>query len=220
LYHLPLSPFCRKIRLVLREKGLDFSLVEENPWEKRYELLKLNHACQVPVLLESGDKIAIADSTVIFEYLEEVYPDVPLLPKDSVERAEARRLQQWFDIRFYNEVTVKLLHERVYKRFLKKGMPDSASIRAGTQNIKSHLKYISWLLYRRNWLAGSQLTIADFAAAAHLSVLDYISDVPWEESNLAKQWYARIKSRPAFRELLHDYIGGIPMPAHYPDLDF
>jgi glutathione S-transferase len=94
------------------------------------------------------------------------------------------------------------------------------AIRAGRTNIRYHLKYIGYLIGQRNWLAGDQLTYADLAAAAHLSCVDYLGDVPWDEDDTAKHWYARVKSRPAFRALLADRIAGMPPPAHYADLDF
>ena len=72
----------------------------------------------------------------------------------------------------------------------------------------------------REWLAGPNLSLADFAAAAHLSCLDYIGDVDWRLSRATKDWYARIKCRPGFRTLLADRVPGLTPPAHYVDLDF
>ena len=70
------------------------------------------------------------------------------------------------------------------------------------------------------WLAGDALSLADIAAAAHLSAIDYLGDVPWSDHEVAKEWYARIKSRPSFRPLLTDHIPGLAPPKHYTDLDF
>ncbi|MCY4291180.1 MAG: glutathione S-transferase family protein, partial [Roseovarius sp.] len=156
----------------------------------------------------------------ICEYLEEKYPDPPLLPATPEGRYEARRLVSWFDDKFNHEVTGKLVHERVNKRIMKLGTPDSASIMAGTKAIKFHLGYMIWLLERRRWIAGDVMTMADFAAAAHLSCLDYISDVEWKRAKIVKEWYVKIKSRPAFRSILADHIPGIQPSEHYSDLDF
>ena len=177
LYHQPLSPFCRKIRLVLAEKKIEVELVEERTWERRMDFLRMNPAGQVPVL--RIDDLVLADSTAIFEYLEETHPEPPLLPKSPALRAEARRLTAWFDDKFHNEVTANLVYERVNKKLAKTGYPESEKIKAGTRNIRYHLDYIGWLMDHRRWLAGDMLTIADFAAAAHLSCLDYVSDVDW-----------------------------------------
>ena len=82
------------------------------------------------------------------------------------------------------------------------------------------LAYIGYLVDRRRWLAGDFFSIADITAAAHLSTLDYLGDVPWDGHDLAREWYARIKSRPSFRAILADHVPGLPPPKHYADLDF
>ena len=218
LYHLPLSPFCRKIRLVLAEKKIEVELVEEKPWERRMDFLRMNPAGQVPVL--KVDDLVLADSNAIFEYLEETAPEPPLLPKSAAGRAEARRLAAWFDDKFHNEVTANLLYERVNKRLSRSGYPESEKIKAGMRNMKYHLDYIGWLMDHRRWLAGDHLTIADFAAAAHLSCLDYTGDVDWARNRGLHEWYSKIKSRPAFRSILADLVPGFTPPEHYADLDF
>lgn len=218
LYHQKLSPFCRKIRLALAEKRIEVALVEERYWERRIDFLRLNPAGQVPVLEIDG--LVLCDSAAIAEYLEETRPDPALLPREPAARAEARRLAAWFDDKFHHEVTVNLLHERVLKRLMRAGQPDSARIKAGSQAIKYHLDYVDWLAERRRWLAGDQLTLADLAAAAQLSCLDYVGDVDWARCPNAKDWYARIKSRPGFRPLLADSLPGFVAPPHYADLDF
>ncbi|MBF0248782.1 MAG: glutathione S-transferase family protein [Alphaproteobacteria bacterium] len=219
LYHLWLSPSSRKVRIVLSEKKLDAELVVEKTWERREGFLRLNPAGETPVLVES-DGMAISGGQVICEYLDERVKEPPLLGKHPIERAEVRRLCQWFDEKFNAEVTRNLVEEKVMKRFLGLGSPDSAAIRAGKANIGMHLDYVGYLVDRRSWLAGEQFTLADITAAAHLSCVDYLGDVPWAAYPSAKDWYARIKSRPSFRALLHDLIPGVPPPPHYHDLDF
>jgi len=219
LYHLWLSPFCRKVRIVLQEKKIDVDLRVENVWERRKEFLALNPAGEVPVLVEPGGT-ALSGSNVISEFLDEIHPEPTLVGRHPLERAEVRRLVHWFDGKFNEEVTDNLVGEKVMKRFLGLGAPDSKAIRAGHSNINTHLSYISYLTERRKWLAGNELTLADIAAAAHLSAVDYLGDVPWTEHPSAKEWYARIKSRPSFRTLLSDHIPGAPPPKHYANLDF
>ena len=219
LYHLWLSPYCRKVRIVLAEKKIDCRLETENTWLRRREFLAINPAGEVPVLIED-DGTSIADSQTICEYLEEVVPDPSIFPADPKERAEARRIVAWFDRKFSTEVSENLVGEKIFKRFLKTGAPNSALIRAGQQNIHYHLDYIGWLSERRNWLAGGVFSIADISAAAHLSSVDYLGDVPWEDHISAKEWYVRIKSRPSFRAILSDHLPGEPPPKHYADLDF
>jgi glutathione S-transferase len=219
LYHLPLSPYARKVRLVLAEKRLPVDLHVEKPWERRPEYLELNPAGTVPTLVEDNGVI-VPDSAVICEYLDEAYPELPLMGDTIAERVEVRRLAAWFDGKFAAEVTQNLLGEKYMRKQAGRGNPESAAIRTGYTALRYHLDYLGWLAENREWLAGPNLSLADFAAAAHLSCLDYIGDVDWRLSRPAKDWYARIKCRPGFRTLLSDRVPGIVPPEHYVDLDF
>ena len=219
LYHLPLSPYSRKVRLVLAEKRLPVELRMEKVWERRAEYLELNPAGTVPTLIEDNG-LVIADSNVICEYLEEAYPDTPLLGRTLAERVEVRRLVAWFDGKFAHEVSRNLLGEKLMKRLAARGNPDAAALRVGYAGLRHHLRYLGWLAETRKWLAGGTISLADFAAAAHLSALDFIGDVDWSQSQAAHDWYAQVKSRPSFRGLLTDRMPGMTPPAHYADLDF
>lgn len=218
LFHVPLSPFCRKVRLTLGEKRIEVELVEERYWEASTDFLRRNPAGKVPVLRLEGRMLS--ESQAICEYIDELHPNPQLMPRDPAARYEVRRLCAWFDDKFHHEVTANLLYERVNKKLMGKGYPDSQKIKSGAQRIKFHLDYMGWLLERRRWLAGSEMTLADFAAAAHLSCLDYIADVDWDRAAGVRDWYAKIKSRPAFRPLLADQVPGFPAARHYADLDF
>ncbi|MGO4851872.1 FtsZ-binding protein FzlA [Phaeovulum sp. W22_SRMD_FR3] len=218
LYHVALSPFCRKVRLTLAEKRIEVELVEERYWEQSVEFLRRNPAGKVPVL--KYDNRTFSESQAICEYLEETIPSPPLMPRDPDGRYEVRRLCAWFDDKFNTEVTAKIMGERVWKKVMKQGYPDSKNVKSGLSAVKFHLDYMGWLLDQRRWLAGDAMTLADFTAAAHLSCLDYISDVDWDRSSNVKDWYAKIKSRPAFRSLLADQIPGLPPAPQYAELDF
>ncbi len=219
LYHLWLSPFCRKVRIVLAEKNMEFDMRIENTWERNHDFIALNPACEVPVLVEP-DGTALSGSSVICEFLEDTDTEPALIGGNAMEKAEVRRIVDWFDGKFAREVSQPLINEKVMKRFLATGEPDSGAIRAALTNIHHHLDYITFLIERRRWLAGEKLSLADIAAAAHLSSVDYLGDVPWDAHEVAGEWYARIKSRPSFRPLLGDAIAGMPPPRHYANLDF
>lgn len=218
LYHFPLSPFCRKVRLTLAEKKLDVELVEEKYWLPTPDFLRRNPAGKIPIL--KIDARVMSESQAICEYIEETNPTPALMPRDPETRFEVRRICAWFDDKFHSDVTSKLLFERVNKKVQGQGYPDSKAIKSGASMIKFHLDYLAGILDQRRWLAGDVMTLADFTAAAHLSCLDYISDVDWNRHAVVKDWYAKIKSRPSFRTLLADQISGFPPPAHYADLDF
>jgi glutathione S-transferase len=219
LYHFWLSPFSRAIRVMLMEKALPFEMEVERVWEKRAEFLAMSPGGDLPVLVEN-ETLVLAGGHVISEYLDEAFPERSLIGGDFATRSETRRLTHWFDVKFNREVTENLVGEKIMKRLSGTGYPQATAIREGLAEIHTHLSYISYLSERRRWLAGDHFSSADITAAAHLSVIDYIGDVPWEEHPAAKDWYARIKSRPSFRPLLADRVPGTPPPPHYADLDF
>lgn len=226
LYHQFFCPHSRFVRLVLAEYGIETALTEEHEWKRRPEFLALNPAGAVPVLVD--DALAVPGASVIAEYLDESYgsqvADKRLMPAASNERVEVRRLMTWFNSKFFNDVSEHITREKIWKRYMRPGEgggpPDSFVIRAARANIAEHLRYLGWLAKTRKWIAGEKLTYADLAAAAHLSTCDYLGDVPWSEDENAKNWYAKIKSRPSFRALLSETIPGLPAAASYTNLDF
>lgn len=222
LHYFQLSPFCRKVRLVLAEKRLGFEGVHQRPWDPRAELMPLDPSGQLPVLVED-DGPSIADSQAICEYLEEIHPDPPMLPKRPAERAEVRRIAAWFDRFFYAEVSSTVVREKLLKRYRTGGgasqEPNLAALRASLEALRGHLEFVVRLVEQRDGLAGP-LGLADYAAAAHLSCIDYFGDVPWDDFPQAQVWYARIKSRPSFRPLLADQLPGFPPAPDYANLDF
>ena len=227
LFHHPLCPHSRYVRLILAEYGIEARLVEERFWERREEFLLLNPAAELPVLVTEGEP-PVPGASIVAEFIEETHrgenDEDRLLPRQPGRRVEVRRLANWFNNKFYAEVSGPLVTERVFKRHMTReqggGPPDTEALRAARTNIRYHLAYIGWLVRTRDWLAGEQLTLADLAAAAHLSVADYLGEVPWTEDDIAKHWYARVKSRPSFRPLLTETLAGVPPSQTYADLDF
>ncbi|MEW6453014.1 MAG: glutathione S-transferase family protein [Pseudomonadota bacterium] len=227
LFHHPFCPHSRFVRLALSEYGIEPRLVEERAWDRREGFLVLNPAGATPVLVEEGFP-AVSGAATIAEFLDEAMGqqvgEHRLLPPDIGTRVEVRRLASWFNDKFFVEASGPLVNERFYKRYMRieqgGGPPDTDAIRAARMNVRYHLAYIGWLVSTRDWLAGDRMSYADLAAAAHLSVVDYVGDVPWTENEAAKAWYARVKSRPSFRPLLADTVPGVPASATYADLDF
>lgn len=219
LHHHPLLPACRKVRLLLAEKDLAFTLELEKPWERQPELMALSIGGDLPVLVEK-DGFKITDANAICEYIHEKKAAPDLLGAEVTIRAEVRALTGFFDRIFYQDVMLTLVAEKALKRLQGLGTPDGVTIRQGYAALEAHLHHISWLAEQHNWLAGDYLSLADLSAAAHISILDYLGDIAWEKYPEAKNWYARIKSRPSFRPLLADNIPSLPPPSHYTNLDF
>lgn len=218
LVHHSISPQSRKMRLIMAEKKMLFVLKEEEPWNISPDIMKINPSGELPVLIFDGN--VISGNNAITEYLEESNPQYKLLPEDLKERAEVRRICEWFDIKFYNEVYKYIVAEKIIKRFQYKQAPNSKILKAGLNNLKYHMEYIDYLADRNNYIAGKKLSLADLTVAAHLSIIDYLGDISWSEYKNAKLWYAKIKSRPSFKDILKDNIRGISPSENYANLDF
>ena len=218
LHQYTLCPFSRKIRFQCAEKGVAVELVRELPWERRDGFLLVNPAGQTPVLQDGN--LLLCDSTAISEYLEETVERTPLFGAGAAERAETRRMVAWVDQKFYSEVVVPLLAERMFKRVITRGTPDASTIRAAQRAAEGHLDYLDYLLEHRRWLSGPAFGLADVAAAAQISVADYLGGLDWKGHEETRTWYSTIKSRPTFRPLLAERMEGLPPPLHYDKLDF
>jgi glutathione S-transferase len=222
LHHFAFDPASRLVRLVLGEKRVPFTEAPVRWFDGDAEFERLNPSGRLPVLVieDAHERLVLCESGAILGFCEDEIADPSLLPEGQAERAEARRLTQWFERKFEAEVDALLLHEKMEKRLLRLGAPDMALMRDGRLALRRHLGYADQLLREREWLAGRRLTVADFAAAAHLSVLDYFNEVGWADHPALKDWYMKLKSRPCFRPLLADRLPGVPPSDHYDNLDF
>ncbi len=219
LYFFPLCPFSRKVRLALSEKGVGYDLRREYPWDASDEFYALNPAGRTPVLAMREKNLTLIDSQAICEYFEETVDKSPLILGTAAGRAEIRRLTALFDESFYGDVTLPLMHEKMRKRLVLRLPPDSGALRNAMKLAHEHLDYIDWLINTRRWLAGAQMSLADFAAAAQISVADYLGGIDWSGHDEAHGWYRVMKSRPSFRPLLTEKMEGIPPPSHYADVN-
>ncbi len=221
LYHYTLCPYCRKVRISLNEKKLNYTKILEKVWEKRPDFIKIESSLSVPVLVEDNDSRIVSGSIAIDEYLEAFYPETKLLGNTIDENIEVRKFVSFFDQRFYADVIKNLIFEKFLKKYFDKySSPNSTSIREGKKNLIEHLEYIAWIVDTREWIAGNFFSLADIAAAAHISVLDYTDDIPWSKFPEIKAWYLKIKSRPSFQEILQDKVHSITPPPHYSVIDF
>ncbi len=220
LHQFPLCPFSRKVRLLLGEKGVGYELVAEKPWERADEFLDLNPSGTTPVVTSRDRNVRLMHSSAICEYFEETVDKARMISGTAADRAEIRRLTAWFDESFYGAVTGPLLHERMLKRVVHRMSPDTAALREAMKAANEMLGYVDWLIDHRAWLGGSALSLADLAAAAHLSVADYLGGVDWRAHEQTRNWYMAMKSRPSFRPLLAERMPGISPPADYDKVDF
>ena len=219
LYQFPLCPFSRKIRLLMGEKQIAYDMVREDPWAASDMFYNLNPAGRTPVLVDAEREIVLSDSRAISEYFEETVDKAPMINGTVANRAEIRRLVALFDENFYADVTAPLLSERMKKRIVLRQPPDSRALREAMKMAHGHLDYMDYLIDNRPWLAGSQMSLADLAAAAQISVADYLGGIDWKGHEQTRGWYSVFKSRPSFRPLLTERMEVIQPPAHYAQID-
>ena len=219
VYCFPLCPFSRKIRLLLGEKGVGYEIWRTDPWDADDEFWNMNPAGRTPVVRDPAKDITLADSRAIAEYFEETVDRAPMINGTAANRAEIRRLVALFDENFFGDVTLPLLHERMKKRLILRQPPDSRVLREAMKLSHGHLDYIDWLVDTRPWLAGPQMSLADLAAAAQISVADYLGGIDWKGHDQTRDWYTAFKSRPSFGPLLAERMEVIQPPTHYAMLD-
>lgn len=217
-----LDPAARLARLMLAEYGVPVDLEDVKPWLREERILEINPAALGPIMIDEGEPPVVGGLAILHAIEDRWSPSAVagLFPAPARDRAEMWRLLDWVLLKLNDEVTRYVFEEKIIKRDKRGATPDPAVLRVAKANLTEHLLYFNWLFATRHWVAGDVMTLADFALAAHLSTLDYMGDVAWDTSEETKQWYARIKSRPAFRTLLNDRVAGMPAANGYADLDF
>lgn len=219
LYFMPFCPLSRKIFIGLREKGIAFQEFYEKSWDPSKTVLKLNPFGELPIFVDHQE--ICQNDLVALDYLEEAYKDcTPLLGRNLTQKGETRFLVSWFDRLFYHDVYWTLFYERALKRQAKQGFPDTTLLKKGRENLKHHLTTLEYWTQHRPYLNGYQFSWADIAGIAHLSCIDYLGDILWEDYPATKEWYTKVKSRPSVRSCLDWSFPGLDPVPHYRLLDF
>jgi glutathione S-transferase len=211
LIHLTLSPASRLARLMVGEKRLSCDPVASD-----------DPQAHVPVFIEL-DGTRSEGLWAIVDHLEGNYPEYPLTPEDTQQRAEVLRWLDWAMGTFHDQVTRRIVFEKGAQRYTgapARNAPDMNVIRQGREAMRGLLKTIGQAAETNGNIAARECTLADLAIAAHLSLLDYFGEIPWTEYPHTAEWYVRIKSRPSFRTLLSDRVPGQPPTSNYAELDF
>jgi glutathione S-transferase len=224
-YHYPICPFSRKIRFIFADKNIPFVSVIENFWEKREKFCLINKSGEIPFLavkFSDVDKknLLIFGQNTVFEYLNTKYGDTSYIFGNIEQQTEIRKMSEWFDQKFYNEVSKYILNERIYYWHKYQRSPDIQLLKMARMNLEQHLLFIGEILSSQDWIAGNTFSLADITCACHLSSLDYLGEIEWQNHKIVKDWYTIIKSKPAFRDLLYDLVPGFKPSAIYRELDF
>lgn len=220
LYHHPTCPFSRQVRIYLKEFNVEFSVVKEDYWARRAEFLQINPAANLPVLHLGEENRNLVGIYAIIEYFIDAQENFYFMPQDHLERAEIRKYVQWFNEKFYREVSKILVEEKIIRLLMRKGQPRSNFITAAKSNLNQHFKFLTNLLEQNTYIVSEKISCADIAAAAHISIVDYFGEINWDRWGVIKEWYSIIKSRPSFQALLQDRIPGFPPSMDYSKLDF
>ncbi|MFM7675642.1 MAG: glutathione S-transferase family protein [Synechococcus sp.] len=192
------SAFCEKVRLILAAKGLDYTVVEVTPGLGQLELFRLSGQRQVPVLVDGG--AVISDSTAIALHLEARHPTPSLQPADPADRARMWLLEDWADTALAAGARLALLQGAAADPVLRTallperlpgplrdlvgalpadalspvtGAVSEAIAGRGMQQLRRNLEQLALLVSERAHLVGDQLSLADLAVAAQLSLLRF-----------------------------------------------
>ena len=219
LYYMSMCAPSRAAKIILNEKSIQFHSISEPLWQRRLEFLKINPEGELPVIIDNKNTAIIGYFSLAY-FLEEDEQQKNLIGKCALSRLEIRRICKWFDDKFNKEVYENIVEERVFKSLKGLGNPSNEFLKAGRVNLKNHENYIEWILSKRTFIAGEIFSIADIISASYFSTLDYLGEIDWERINFTKKWYAKIKSRPSFRDILEEKLFSIPASKNYKNLDF
>lgn len=218
LYCYTLCPFSRTVRVILNENSVEYTVMNVKLQDDILNFKTENEWLHLPVLvIDNKKKTQISGEAAILFYLYEN----KIITRLPMEKAlEIERIVERFNSFFFADVSWKLLSEKVL--FYKESghYPDSSAIRSATNKIKSYMEELAWFIDRRNWLAGDDFSLADITVASHLSCIDYLGAIDWNNYELVKNWYMRVKCRPSFQPLLFERVPGILPVSTYSALDF
>ncbi|GBD38415.1 Stringent starvation protein A [bacterium HR37] len=197
LYDYPQCPFCRKVRITLFEKGIQYERIVvdlKKKEQKKEEFLRLNPYGKVPVLVDNG--VVIYESSIINEYLDEKYPNPPLMPSTPEQRARARILIDFCESHFH----VPWFNIYAELNFKPEGERDLELIEKSKKELERYLRRLNTELEGRPYLLGD-FTLADISFVPRIALFDTLGiEVSPELKNVAG-WIERLKSRPSYRSL-------------------
>jgi glutathione S-transferase len=192
LYDYPDCPFCQKVRVVLAEKDLEYERVHVDLYkgeQRSPEFLKLNPYGKVPVLID--EDVVIYDSTIINEYLDEEYPNPPMMPEDSAGRGRVRLLEDFADNSFTPPAGLVMgdLHKPEAER-------DTERVRRYQGEIVRVLARLEAALDGKEYLVGD-FSLADVSFVPRVLVLGQLGiELDPRLQNVAA-WITRLRERPS-----------------------
>jgi glutathione S-transferase len=221
LYHYPLCPFSRKVRFLISHFNIPCMLNDERFWERRESFLKMSPIGTVPLLVKKGSLFFPHSDLIVNHIIKNYDTDFSLIPEKEEDEVRVKSISTWFDEKFFHEVSKIFLYEKVIHTMKQDESPDVNSLNIARYNVHIHFEFLEFLLSQNAFLAGEKFTLADITAGAHISVLDYLSEIKWSNvSVLIKDWYSIVKSKIPFKDILLDRVPNIKPSITYEILDF
>lgn len=191
VHYAPPSLYGRKVLAVLEEKGLDYEIKAMSfaaGDHTKPEYTKLNPNGEIPTIIDDG--MVIYESTAIIEYLNDEYPEPPLLPEDSFGRARVRMVEDYCDLHFYRALYGCLLKGKIQGKPLEDS--DKAPVAVALKRLEEYLG-------KSNYIAGDQVSLADFAALTGLVSLEPLGVGDLLTSASLKKYLERMKKHAGYK---------------------
>jgi glutathione S-transferase len=207
VYGANLSPFVRKVRLTLLEKGIDYTLEQVNPFSPPEGFLELSPLKRIPAFRDTSlpEPNYFSDSSVICDYLEHKFPEPALYPSDLYQRARALWFEEYADSVFASAIGGGLFFERIIKKFLRQAADESVCSTTMNEKLPPMFDYLEKQLGSNDYFVGNKFSIADISVATMLVNLDHAGETvdPKRWPRLAA-FMKRVHDRPSFKKLIEE----------------
>jgi len=207
VYGSNVSPFVRKVRVVLAEKGVPYSLEQVNPFRPAPEFLAISPLKRIPVLRDTDqpEPNTLPDSSVICDYIEHKFPTPPLYPSDPMQRARALWLEEYADSILAQTIGPGLFFERVVKKMMRAETDEALCAKTLAEKLPPLFDYLEKELGGASYFVGDTFSIADITIATMLVNFDHAGEVldasRWP--HLAA-FMTRLHDRPSFKACIEE----------------
>ena len=209
LYSIALSPWARKVRIALYEKGLPFTKIDiphdaAGNLIKPAEFLAANPRGRVPTLIDGN--VTVYESTVVLEYLEDAYPNPPLYPRDVAGRARCRLLEDIGDQDVAGPVGVL-----AQQLFMQKdpAQRDMQAVAAAKEELAKIYGRLEAEIGAGPWFCGDQFTVADIAIAIPITAANFFQAGPGDDHKRLAEWLDRVMVRPSLQKDLPEVLAAV-----------
>lgn len=207
VYGASLSPFVRKVRVVLAEKGLKYEHDPVNPFQPPPSFLEISPLKRIPVLRDTDlpEPNTLPDSSIICDYLEHKCPAPPLYPRDAYARARALWFEEYADTTLAQNIGLGLFFERVVKKLLRQQTDENVCATTLKEKVPPVFDYLNKEIGARKFIVGDALSIADIAVCTHLVNFRHAGEAVDADRwpNLA-HYSAAILGRPSFKTCIDE----------------